>query len=110
GGALGASARHGLALALPTAAGGFPLATFATNVAGCAALGALAGLVRGRPVLAPFVGAGLLGGFTTFSTYAVETIGLARAGRPWLATGYALATAVCGLAAAWVGGAAVRRR
>ena len=77
GGMLGASARHGLELAWLLRAGEFPWATFVTNLGGCALIGLLMVYVvelgAGHPLLRPFVGVGVLGGFTTFSTYAVQT-------------------------------------
>ncbi|MBA3524093.1 MAG: CrcB family protein, partial [Geodermatophilaceae bacterium] len=79
GGAVGALARHGVDLLLPVEPATFPLGTFAVNVAGCLLLGVLAGALyqpdRHRLVL-PFVVTGVLGGFTTFSTYTVQTVDL----------------------------------
>jgi CrcB protein len=109
GGALGSAARYGVAQAWPTPAHGFPWATFVTNVVGCLAIGLLLGVRRTRTVRA-FVATGLLGGFTTFSTFAVEGDGLWRADRPWLAVGYVAATVVAALGAAWLGGTLIRRR
>lgn len=109
GGALGAAARYGLAQAWPTPATGFPWATFAVNVTGCLAIGMLLGVQR-RPLVRAFAGTGVLGGFTTFSAYAVETDGLWRAGRPGLAIAYVTATLACALAATGVGVLLVRRR
>lgn len=77
GGALGALARYGLADALPTPVDGLPVATLLTNLSGCFALGLLAGArpstSPGAPWLRPFLGTGVLGGFTTFSAFALET-------------------------------------
>lgn len=78
GGAAGASARYGAALLWPVAQGGFPWTTFAVNAVGCALIGVLMALLTAarRPVhhlVRPFLGTGVLGGFTTFSTYAVDT-------------------------------------
>ncbi|MEH1012669.1 fluoride efflux transporter CrcB [Micromonospora sp. CPCC 206060] len=113
GGALGAVARYGLAVAWPTAPGALPWATLATNLAGCALLGALmrviAGQIAPHRLIRPFLGTGLLGGFTTFSTYAVETRELLSAGRPGLALGYVLGTLVGGLAAILLGDRVVAR-
>jgi CrcB protein len=113
GGGLGSVARYGLARLWPTAAGGFPWATLLTNVLGCLALGALMVCVlevwppsRYRR---PFLGVGVIGGFTTFSTYVVETRGLLSAQNPALAAAYALAGLTAGLAAVWVGTALARR-
>jgi CrcB protein len=92
GGGIGAAARHGVALLWPAETGEFPWITLAINLAGCAALGALMVLVAearaAHPLLRPFCGTGVLGGFTTFSTYAVETLRLP----PLLAAAYLLAT------------------
>ncbi len=75
GGIIGSLARYGLAEALPHGPAGFPWATFATNVLGCFAIGVLLARLtpRSHPLLRPFLGTGILGGFTTFSTFAVDT-------------------------------------
>jgi len=112
GGALGAAARSGLAAAWTTPPGGFPWATLLVNLTGCAVLGALLELLARLtvpPRLArPFLGTGLLGGFTTFSAYALETRTLVAAGRPGLAAGYLAGTLVGALAAVWLGMLGVR--
>lgn len=86
GGALGASVRYGLDQAFPTGPGGFPWAIFWVNVSGCLLIGVLMVLVvdvwAGRPLIRPFLGVGVLGGFTTFSTYAVDFQRLVDAGAP----------------------------
>jgi CrcB protein len=106
GGAVGGLARWGLAEALPHARDEFPWSTLLTNVAGCFALGVLMVVVVERlpssRLVRPFLGTGLLGGFTTFSTYAVDTRDLLAAGRPALAAAYLLATLVLGLLAVMV--------
>ncbi|MFJ7151474.1 fluoride efflux transporter FluC [Streptomyces sp. NPDC100445] len=113
GGALGALARYALTLAWPAPPGGFPWATFWTNVSGCACMGVLMVLVTdvwsAHRLLRPFLGTGVLGGFTTFSTYAVDIRRLADAGRPALAAGYLAATLCAALAAVWLASAAARR-
>jgi CrcB protein len=109
GGALGALARWGLALAWPAGPRGFPWATFVTNVSGCLLIGVLMVLVSdvwsGRRLLRPFLGVGLLGGFTTFSTYAVDTTRLAAAGGAGARTplAYLAATLVAALLAVYAG-------
>jgi fluoride exporter len=103
GGALGASARHGLLVAFPEPSGGFPWTVFAVNVAGCFLLALLPALsvVRRRPLLPPLLGTGVLGGFTTMSTYAEQTRALVAAGRPGTAATYVVGTlAACLLAVA----------
>ena len=106
GGALGALARWGVGLFAPTPHGAFPLATFAINVVGCALLGALVVAAQRpgtSPLARPFLGTGVLGGFTTFSAYAVDTDGLASAGVAGTAVLYAVGTLVVAVIAAWVG-------
>lgn len=107
GGAAGTAGRYGLAHFAGHAPGAFPWATFAVNVAGSFALGfALVVLLERFPptrYLRPFVGTGLIGSFTTYSTFAVETDLLLRDGRPVVAAAYVVASVVLGLAAAWAG-------
>jgi len=115
GGAVGALARVGVAVALPGVADGWPWATMTANVTGALLLGLLLGLLRdaARGAWArPLLGTGVLGGYTTFSTLSVETLQLLDGGRVGVAAGYAVATAVAGLLAVWlgtVGALAVRR-
>ncbi|TFL19767.1 fluoride efflux transporter CrcB [Jannaschia formosa] len=80
GGALGASLRHLIASAL--ARDGFPVAILACNVLGSFAMGLLAvALVRhGLPQWQPFLLTGVLGGFTTFSAFSLETLTLVERG------------------------------
>jgi fluoride exporter len=107
GGALGALARYGIEALLPTGSGGFPWGTFVINVTGCALIGVLMVLVTdvfpARRLLRPFVGVGVLGGFTTFSTYANEIRGLLRPGTMPVALAYLVATLVCALLAVTLG-------
>jgi fluoride exporter len=109
GGAVGALLRWVLEVLLPT--GGLPWATLLTNVVGCAAFAALVAVERTRPVplwVRPGVGTGLLGGFTTFSVYAVQVAVLGTTALP-LALAYLLATPVlCILVAVGVGEAVQR--
>jgi CrcB protein len=116
GGVLGALGRYGAGVALPTAPGAFPLTTFLVNVLGCLLMGALvAGLGRwpggAHPLARPFLGTGVLGGFTTFSTYAVDADGLLSGPAPHFALGlaYLVSTLVAAVCAAAVGGWLVRR-
>jgi CrcB protein len=82
GGSLGALARYGLARAWPAVAGGFPWATFVINVTGSFLIGLLMVAVTeiwvAPRLVRPFLGVGILGGFTTFSTYANDTRALLR--------------------------------
>jgi CrcB protein len=79
-----------------------PLATLAVNVFGCALLGALSGATL-PPDLFALLGAGFCGGLTTYSTFAVEAVGLTRIRRPLTGIGYVVVSVVVGIAAAWGG-------
>ncbi|RKR89313.1 protein CrcB [Micromonospora pisi] len=113
GGALGSAARYGVSVAWPTPSGQLPWATLVINLTGCALLGMLMAFVTARiaphRLLRPFLGTGVLGGYTTFSTYAVETRGLLDTGRPLLAAGYVFGTLAGALIAVWLGGWLVAR-
>jgi CrcB protein len=106
GGGLGALARWGISQLLPTQPGGFPTGTFVINVVGCLLIGVLMVLVTERSpahrLVRPFVGVGVLGGFTTFSTYAVEIDGLLRTNAV-TAFVYLTGTALAALLATFVG-------
>jgi CrcB protein len=102
GGGLGALARYGLTLVV--AAGEFPWATFVTNVTGCFLIGVLMVLVAGaHRLVRPFLGVGVLGGFTTFSTYAVEFNSLLRMGQHGTALLYLFGTLLSALVAVLIG-------
>jgi CrcB protein len=109
GGAVGASGRYLLGKAVQAAASvPFPVGTLVVNVVGCLAFGALFALLRADSLAAVrwqlFLTTGLLGGFTTFSTFSQETVELALAGRPGSAAAYAgLSVAAC-LGATLLGG------
>jgi fluoride exporter len=113
GGALGSVARHAASgLAARLVGSGFPWGTLFVNVAGSLAIGALAGLASadGRPLLGndarAFLMVGVLGGFTTFSAFSLETLHLARNGE-WLgASANAMFSLLLCLAAVWLGYAA----
>jgi CrcB protein len=97
GGALGAVARWALGEAFPDGSG-FPWTTFGINVAGSFVLALLPAVaaVRRRHTLALGLGPGVLGGFTTLSTYAEQSRSLLADGRALLAASYLLGTlAVC---------------
>ncbi|MER6348845.1 fluoride efflux transporter CrcB [Streptomyces sp. NPDC001595] len=113
GGGLGATARYAVSLRWPAAPDGFPWATFWINVVGCAVIGVLLVAVTevrpAHPLVRPFFGTGVLGGFTTFSTYAVEIRHLLDAGRLATAFAYLAATLCAALAAVWLAAVAARR-
>jgi CrcB protein len=107
GGALGSSARYGLSLVIHPGVGGFPWPTYWVNVSGSALLGfVLVALARRWPTSAytrTFVAVGLLGAYTTFSTFAVEADLLIKDGHPTTAFAYMAASVAGGLAAAATG-------
>ncbi|HJP74511.1 MAG TPA: fluoride efflux transporter CrcB [Pseudonocardiaceae bacterium] len=103
GGGIGALARYGIGLLLPTTPGHFPFGTLLINVLGCGLIGVLMVLVTevysSNPLLRPFFGTGILGGFTTFSTYTNEFRALLRPGTVPLALAYLAGTLICALLA-----------
>lgn len=109
GGFIGSVARYALGgwLLHLTVQGRFPLATFAVNVAGCLVAGVLAGLAERHGLFGAdarlFLFTGLLGGFTTFSAFGLETTFLLRRGETWVAAGYVGASVLLGIAACWLG-------
>jgi CrcB protein len=112
GGALGSLARWAAGLALPATPGAFPLATFGVNVVGCLLMGVLAAVLDTRsshPLLRPFLGVGVLGGFTTFSTFAVDARLLLDGGHRATALAYLAGTAGAAVAATAAGLLATRR-
>jgi CrcB protein len=112
GGALGALARAGLGNAFPAGTSAFPWATFAINVSGCLLIGVLMVLVTevwaSQRLVRPFFGVGVLGGYTTFSTYVVDIQRLVDAGAGGTALAYLAATVVAALAATYAGLVAAR--
>ncbi|MEE1929826.1 CrcB family protein [Streptomyces sp. TRM 70351] len=111
GGALGGLARHGVQVLWPPGGPGFPTGTLLVNVAGCALLGSLMTLVAGRhphPLVRPFLGVGVLGGFTSLSAYALDGALLLDAGALRSAVLYLAGTLVGALLAVWAGAALTR--
>ncbi len=106
GGAAGTLARWQLGVHNPVSPGAFPTTTFVVNVLGAALLGYLVGRVPVRDnkteAVRLLLGTGVLGGFTTFSTYAVE-VARRVPHHQGTATMYAIATVVAGIVAAVVG-------
>jgi fluoride exporter len=105
--ALGGSARYAIGLAWGRRVDGFPWATLAVNVGGAFALGLLVGLFTGRvdppPWLQAALTVGLLGSFTTFSTWTLDSVRLAERGLGGLALLNLAAALVAGLAATVAG-------
>jgi CrcB protein len=112
GGALGSLARYGLSVAIPHARGEFAVATLLTNVLGCLLIGVLMAVLtttaRPHRLLRPFLGVGILGGFTTFSTFVTDTLDAATTGRILASLAYALTSVVFCLAAVTAGLTATR--
>lgn len=109
GGALGSVARHAVTvLVQPRFSSGFPGAIFIVNVAGCLTIGMLAGMVAALRIemdaqLRALLVVGVLGGFTTFSSFGLDTFMMARGGHPGLAAWNAVGQTLLGLAAVWIG-------
>lgn len=104
GGALGSIARY-VAVTLVQSAGPgatFPYGTLLVNVLGCFAIGLLYARTD-DPLLRLLLGVGVLGGFTTWSSFGNDTWVLAEGGRPGLAAAYVIGTVAVGLAAVWAG-------
>ena len=103
GGALGACLRYGVALVLPVnaASGRFPWATLIVNLLGCALAGAVYAWLERAPETREFwrllLMVGVLGGFTTFSAFGLETFHLLRQGFFGLAMTYVLVSVAGGL-------------
>ncbi|MBM4128232.1 MAG: fluoride efflux transporter CrcB [Nitrospira sp.] len=85
----------------------FPFGTLAVNLAGCALVGVFAEIADHQGLVSEdtrtFLIVGLLGGFTTFSAFGLETMTLLRNGAPWLACGNIVSHTVLGLLAVWLG-------
>ena len=107
GGVLGALGRWGVDVAWgERAPGAWPWATFVVNVIGCLAIGVLAARLpsdHGPWWPRPFLITGILGGFTTFSAYALETGALLTEGATIAAIAYLAGTVVVGLLAVRIG-------
>jgi fluoride exporter len=112
GGALGSLARYGVGLAFPAAPAGFPWGTFAVNVIGSLLIGILMVVVTdvwsAHPLVRPFAGVGILGGFTTFSTYVVDIQRMVGHDAGGTALAYLFATLAGAVGAVWVGMTATR--
>jgi CrcB protein len=90
----------------------FPAGTFAVNVIGCLLAGLLAGLAERQALFSVetrlLLFTGLLGGFTTFSAFGLETMVLLRKGDLWIAGSNIALSVAAGLAALWIGWGAAR--
>lgn len=116
GGACGTALRAWLEAALPSATGSWPWATFWINLSGALVLGflleslLLSGPDQGwRRWVRLGVGTGVMGGYTTYSSFIVEADQLLRGGHPWTGIAYALVSVTVGIACALVGITCARR-
>lgn len=107
GGAVGSLARYGVAQAMPTVTNGFPTSTLLVNLVGSFVLGVvLVVLVERLPpsrYVRAFLAVGVLGAFTTFSSFVVATVQLMQHHHPGTAAAYVVLSVVAGLAVAWAG-------
>lgn len=113
GGAFGCCARYGVTHLVQAWFGrAFPLATLSINVTGCLVMGFLFFYAAEHnnvgPGLRVALLTGVLGGYTTFSTFAMETVLLAEEGKLLSAVGYVLLSVLLGIAAALAGAAVAR--
>ena len=107
GGAVGTGARYLVVTSLQSGADGFPYGTLTVNLVGCLIIGimatVLADAVADRQTLKLALIVGCLEGFTTFSSFGLETVNLLQAGQhAWAAT-YVLVSNVIGVGLAWCG-------
>lgn len=113
GGILGSLARFVVSILWnPDPVGGFPVGTLIINIAGCLAIGMIVPVLAGHPreeKLRPFIVTGVLGGFTTFSAFAVEAGVMLDSGALGLASAYIALTLLLGLLAVPFGVRLTRR-
>lgn len=92
---------------VPASGAAFPVGTTTVNLTGSLLIGLLAGLAESRALLGPearlLLVTGVLGGYTTFSAFSLETLVLVRAGQSALALASVAVQVLVGLAAAWAG-------
>jgi len=109
GGALGTGCRYWLSTFVYSVIEkpSFPYANLIINVSGSFIIGVLAELFETRLLVSPTVRAalltGVLGGYTTFSSFSFETFSLMRSGEMWLALVNAFGSVLLGLVAVWIG-------
>ena len=108
GGTIGTLARHAVNVAFARAMRPVPLATATVNIVGSLIIGMLAGAIAsGRLLMAPpvraFVFVGILGGFTTFSSFMLDTFALADGGSPLFAFANVTGQVLAGIAATYLG-------
>jgi fluoride exporter len=113
GGILGAEGRYGLSVALPHADQQFPWSTLIINVTGCLLIGVLMTVLLSMPsphrLIRPFLGVGVLGGYTTYSGFASDAQRLVLQHRPLVALSYVVLTLLAGAGAVWFASALTAR-
>jgi CrcB protein len=115
GGALGSLARYLAGTTIMSRfTGRFPLGTVIVNVTGCFLIGAIMTLLTEKTAPQPnwrlFLVVGLLGGYTTFSSFAWETYAAARDGSPWIGLFNVITSVILGYFAVWLGAISVSSR
>jgi CrcB protein len=114
GGALGAMARYGLGRLLPVSSGGWPWPTLTANVVGGLLMGALTGWLAFRggahqETWRLFAAVGVLGGFTTFSAFSLETVLMIERRQFAMAGGYVAVSVAASVIALFLGLMLARR-
>lgn len=111
--ALGASARYGATLLWPTAPDAFPWTTLTVNTIGCSVIGVFMVVITvvwaAHRLVRPFFGTGVLGGFTTFSTYATDVQRLVNGDNARSGLAYLALTLVAALLSVWAAASLTRR-
>ena len=106
GGVVGAEARYGVAVLVPHGSHQFPWSTVLINASGCLLIGTLMvtllELTSPHRLMRPFLGVGILGGYTTYSTFAVDVQRLVLAHRPVVALAYVVVTVLACAIAVWL--------
>lgn len=105
GGFIGTVLRYLIGLIPYEPSNGFPIKTFCINIIGSFVIGMIAAIAARRscdPRLVLFLKVGICGGFTTFSSFALETGGLIEKGCTPMAAAYALLSTICGVGAVFI--------
>jgi CrcB protein len=113
GGVVGSLLRYQAGVLWPNPPGTFPTTILLVNLTGCLIIGVFLTLITERwtahRLVRPFVGTGVLGGFTTFSTYSLDVVSLVKLGHPVQAGAYLLVTAIGAMLAVGLGMLTTRR-
>lgn len=113
GGVLGSLLRYQATVLWPSPLGTFPTTVLVVNLVGCLVIGVFMVIITElratHRLVRPFVGTGILGGFTTFSTYSLDILELVRTGHPGPALAYLFLTAIGAMLAVAAGMVGMRR-